>query len=250
MSRILLVEDETAIADTLVYALGSEGFAVSACTLGQTALARLAEAPHDLAILDVGLPDINGFDLFRALRGSPGGQELPVIFLTARGGEIDRIVGLEIGADDYITKPFSPREVVARVRTVLRRLQRGAALPSASSPSSCPSPSLTAPDAAGAAPGCCPSFRVDAPARRVYYRGVLLDLTRYEYELLITLLGQPERVFTREQLMQAGWTAPDHSLERTVDTHVKTLRAKLRGVHPEGEPIRTHRGIGYSIERA
>ncbi len=221
--RILVVEDESAIADTLLYALESDSFIAEHVTLGAVALRRLCETPFDLVLLDVGLPDTNGFELCRQIRGF---SDLPVLFLTARSDEIDRIVGLEIGADDYITKPFSPREVVARVRVVLRRLT-----PRTPPPDTPPSP-----------------LHVDLERARADYHGQRLTLTRYELLLLDTLAAQPERVFSRGQLMNAVWSAPKHATERTVDTHIKTLRAKLREVTPEHDPIRTHRGLGYSFK--
>jgi two-component system catabolic regulation response regulator CreB len=219
--RILIVEDEQAIADTLIYALRTEGFDTEHRLLGRDGLEVIAGGSVDLLILDVGLPDINGFDLCRELRQR---SDVPVLFLTARGDEIDRIVGLELGADDYVVKPFSPREVTVRVRTILRRLQ----------PRSDPHAT------AGA-------FSVDEASRIIRFHGEVLDLTRYEYDLLATLIDAPGRVFSRSQLMQRVWTHPEHSLERTVDTHIKTLRRKLRAVRPEAEPIRTHRGVGYSL---
>lgn len=220
--RILIIEDEPAIADTIVYALRTEGFAWEHRLLGREGLAVLKESLFDLVVLDVGLPDINGFDLCRELRRF---TQVPVIFLTARDSEIDRIVGLEIGADDYVTKPFSPRELVARIRTVLRRLGQ--------QPTAANSPA---------------PFDIDSAGQRIRYHGTLLDLTRYEYLLLKTLADEPGRIFSRIQLMERAWTAPDHSLDRTVDTHVKTLRAKLRAIKPDADPIRTHRGQGYSCE--
>ncbi|NEX20273.1 two-component system response regulator CreB [Thiorhodococcus mannitoliphagus] len=222
--RILIVEDEQAIADTLIYALRTEGFGTSHCLLGREGLAQASDGGVDLMILDIGLPDLSGFEVCRELRRS---SELPVLFLTARGDEIDRIVGLELGADDYVVKPFSPREVAVRVRRILHRLapERLAASPTTESP-----------------------FEIDAAQRAIRYYGTALELTRYEYELLTTLIGAPSRVFSRAQLMQHVWTHPEHSLERTVDTHIKTLRAKLRAVRPDLDLIRTHRGLGYALE--
>ncbi|MBS7690966.1 two-component system response regulator CreB [Pseudomonas lalucatii] len=222
MPHILIVEDEAAIADTLVYALQAEGFATTWLSLAGEALERLAREPFDLLILDVGLPDISGFEACRRLRRF---SEVPVIFLTARDGEIDRVVGLEIGADDYVVKPFSPREVAARVRAILKRV---------------------APRPAEAAPVAHGSFRVDTRRYQIHYLGHLLALTRHEFRLLQTLLGQPERVFSREQLLEALGVARDVGYERTIDSHIKSLRAKLRQVAAAREPIQTHRGLGYS----
>lgn len=222
--RILIVEDEADIAAPLIYALNREGYAVAHETLARQAWERLRAEAFALAILDVGLPDGNGYDLCRELRRV---SELPVIFLTARSDEIDRVVGLEIGADDYVTKPFSPREVVARVRGILRRAAVGRPPPG---PAAAPSP-----------------FALDAAAGRIRYRGVLLDLTRYEYLLLKLLLERPEHIFSRDYILERVWTEPDAVFDRTVDTHIKTLRAKLRQIDPTCDPIRTHRGLGYSL---
>jgi len=226
MSAILLVEDEPAIADTVVYALATDGFAPHWSASGEAALAAASGQSFALAIVDIGLPDINGFELFRRLRAAH--PELPVIFLTARSGEIDRVVGLELGADDYVAKPFSPRELVARVRTVLRRAQRGA-------------------PAAAAAAEAPTGFAVDDERKQIRYRGALLDLSRIEYRLLKVLVERPGRVYSRDELMHRAWDDPAAAFDRTVDAHVKTLRAKLRAVAPEEDPIVTHRGMGYSL---
>jgi two-component system catabolic regulation response regulator CreB len=217
---ILVVEDEPGIADTLQYALRTEGFEPRWCSTGEAALA----AAHDaaLVILDVGLPDLSGFEVFKRLRERRGG--LPVLFLTARADEIDRVVGLELGADDYVTKPFSPRELVARVRTVLRRSAAPATLAPAGTP-----------------------FRCDEGKRQIQYYGHTLELSRYEYGLLNTLVSRPGFVFTRERLLELVWDDDSDSLDRTVDAHVKTLRAKLKAVAPDVEPIRTLRGTGYAL---
>ncbi|TCZ87004.1 two-component system response regulator CreB [Lysobacter sp. N42] len=218
MTRILLVEDETAIAGTVEFALRADGFDTAHALTGQQALALARQGGFDLAILDVGLPDIGGFALCRELRRL---RDMPVIFLTARDAEADRVLGLEIGADDYVAKPFSPRELVARVRAVLRRAQP-------------------------AAPA--PGFVHDAEGHRIHYRGRLLDLTRYEYGLLAALLQRPGAILSRAQLMDRVWGSDSDSSDRTVDTHVKTLRAKLREVDPTTDPIRTRRGLGYSLQ--
>jgi two-component system, OmpR family, catabolic regulation response regulator CreB len=218
---ILIVEDEPGIADTLQYALRTEGFEPRWCAGGEAALAQADDAA--LVILDVGLPDISGFEVFKRLRARE--PTLPILFLTARADEIDRVVGLELGADDYVTKPFSPRELVARVRTVLRR--------------------SAAPAIAAAAPSA--AFVLDDGKRLIHYYGQALDLSRYEYGLLKTLIGRPGFVFTRDRLLSLVWDDDTDSLDRTVDAHVKTLRAKLKTVAPTLEPIRTHRGVGYAL---
>jgi len=220
---ILLVEDEPAIADTVVYALSTDGFAPHWVASGEAALAAAAGQAFALAIVDIGLPDMNGFELFRRLQAAH--PALPVIFLTARSGEIDRVVGLELGADDYVAKPFSPRELVARVRTVLRRTQRAAA-------------GATAPPAA---------FAVDDERKQIRFHGTPLELSRIEYRLLKVLVERPGRVFSRDELMARAWDDPGAAFDRTVDAHVKTLRAKLRAVAAGEDPIVTHRGLGYSL---
>lgn len=227
--RILVVEDEPAIADTIVYALTTDGFDAQWVATGADAVAALAAQPCALAILDVGLPDINGFELFKRLRAKVA--DVPAIFLTARASEIDKVVGLELGADDYVAKPFSPRELVARVRTVLRRAQKPV------SPTS-PPPALS-------------EFSIDDERKLIRYRGVAIDLPRIEYRLLKVLAERPGRVFSRDELMNRAWDDPGSSFDRTVDTHIKSLRAKLRSIAPDADPIQTHRGMGYSLrERA
>lgn len=220
---ILLVEDEAAIAENVIYALRTEGFTPLWTTLGSEALSMLQQQAVDLVLLDVGLPDANGFEVCKAIRQK---LDIPIVFLTARSEEIDRIVGLEIGADDYVVKPFSPRELVARVRTILRRVQANHAAPAKNDATDW--------------------FEVDEARARIAFKGKALDLTRFEYFLLKTLLTQPERVFTRAQLLESSDAAPA-SMERSIDTHVKTLRAKLREIAPDIDPIQTHRGLGYSI---
>jgi two-component system catabolic regulation response regulator CreB len=224
--RILIVEDEPGIADTILYALGTDGFEPHVCALGGEALRALEAGEFALAILDVGLPDMNGFDLFRQIRTRGA---LPVIFVTARAEEVDRIVGLELGADDYVAKPFSPRELVARVRTVLRR--------------------TNASSAGGAAVAAASGgvFRVDEERQRITFCGHALDLTRYEYGVLKTLVARPGRVFTRDELLDRVWGDATESIDRTVDAHIKTLRAKLKAIAPGLDPIRTHRGSGYAL---
>jgi two-component system catabolic regulation response regulator CreB len=223
--RILVVEDEPGIADTIRYALATDGFEPMVCATGAEALGTFAAESVALVVLDVGLPDINGFDLFKQLQRQ---TDVPVIFLTARSDEIDRIVGLELGADDYMAKPFSPRELTARVRTVLRRVQkapRDAAIPAVS-----------------AGP-----LVIDDECRRIRYYDRPLDLSRYEYGLLKTLAARPGRVYTRDELLQLVWDEASESFDRTVDAHIKTLRAKLHAVAPRVDAIRTHRGIGYAL---
>lgn len=228
---IFIVEDEPSIAQTVQFALEAEGFASEHFPTGAGCLAALERTNPTLILLDVGLADGSGFEFFRRIRQL---TEAPVIYMTARGDEIDRVVGLEMGADDYIVKPFSLRELVARVRAVLRRSEVASGVVAGKGEG-------TAPTAASGA------FHVDAIRRQIRFHGQLLDLTLQEYRLLETLLSQPERVFSRGQLLERGWDAPDHRLERTIDSHIKSLRNKLREIDPEANPICTHRGVGYSL---
>jgi two-component system catabolic regulation response regulator CreB len=179
----------------------------------------------DLIVLDIGLPDINGFELCKQIRRK---SDVPIIFLTARNEEVDRVVGLEIGGDDYVVKPFSPRELTARVKAVLRRIRI--------------QPSRQGPQAASDA------WQVDGAKRQIFYFGKVLDLSRTEFDLLSTLIQRPGQVFSREQLMAAAWDEPEASMDRTVDAHIKNLRAKLKAVKPALDPIVTHRGTGYALK--
>jgi two-component system, OmpR family, catabolic regulation response regulator CreB len=218
---ILVVEDEPAIADTIQYALESEGFRCLRLEAGAGVVEVLDAQPVALVVLDIGLPDMSGIEVCRRIRER---HDVPVIFLTARNGEVDRVVGLELGADDYVTKPFSPRELAARVKAVLRRARRGGIPPPAA------------------------AFTLDEERRQISYFGKALELSRYEYRLLAVLLKRPGRVYSREQLLELVWDAPEASLDRTVDAHVKNLRAKLRDIRPDVDPIATHRGMGYSLK--
>mgnify|MGYP003601787053 FL=1 len=236
---VLIVEDEQAIADSIAYALRTDGFTPRHVTLGEQALAVLrSEAAPQLVVLDIGLPDMSGLEVCRRLRQF---SEVPVIFLTARSDEIDRIVGLEIGADDYVTKPFSPRELVARIRVILRRAGAAPALRETG---------MTIADAVTAAAPAPARFELRALEAKVLFHGQPLDLTRYEYLLLKTLLEHPGHVLSRAQLMQRVWSGAPDTLDRTVDAHVKSLRAKLRAVDAQTDPIHTHRGLGYSLAGA
>ena len=230
--RILVVEDEPSILDNILYSLETEGFDPQGCGTGERALALLDEESFDLAILDIGLPDTNGLDLCRSIREQ---GNLPVIFLTARDGEVDRIVGLEIGADDYVVKPFLPRELSARVRAVLRRCESAAAPDPGSDSSASTRPSRS-------------PFHVDPERLRISYFGEALSLSSTEFRLLRAFCEHPGRVYSRAQLMDMAWDEPEAAMERTVDAHIKSVRAKLRRVRPGEDPIVTHRGLGYSLK--
>lgn len=223
---ILLVEDEQSIADALIFSLEQDNYQVVWCQLAAEALDVLDKQSIDLAILDIGLPDINGFDLCKMIKAK---IDLPIIFLTARQEEVDKLIGLEIGGDDYITKPFSLREVSSRIKVILKRYAR-----SETQIVSAVSSGLT-------------NCSVNTDRMEINYFSQTLDLTRYEYLLFKTLIDSPNRVFSREVLMQQVWDEPERSFERAVDTHVKTLRAKLKKINNKVQPIKTHHGLGYSF---
>ena len=228
--RVLVVEDEPSVADNITYALATEGFTPDWCQTGEAAQTVLSTGEIALVILDVGLPDINGFELAKAIRRH---SDVPIIFVTARAEEVDRIVGLEIGADDYLVKPFSPRELTARVKAILRRTERQQQgnVESQSMHMQFSSP-----------------FQLDEARHLLSYYGVALSLSRYEFRLCCLLVKHPGHVYSREQLLQLLWESPEMSLERTVDTHIKTLRQKLKDIRPDKDPIVTHRGVGYALK--
>ena len=221
--RILVVEDEPAIAESVAYALERDGFeATIAGTLGE---AREQLEGAGLVLLDLMLPDGSGFDFISQVRHD--GNATPIIVLSSRDGEADRVAALETGADDYVTKPFSPREIVARVRAVLRRL---------SSASLSPGPAPRA-----------PPLRVDASTRRAHLRDAPLELTRVEFDLLATLLGSPGRVFTRPELIDRVWGDGYAITDRTIDSHVKSLRRKVADAGGDPGLLETVRGVGYRV---
>ncbi len=229
-ARILLVEDEPAILESLAYVLGRDGFfVISAKNAAEaSALATDAGTPVDLVVLDLMLPDGSGFDLIRGWRAASPGRQMPIIVLSSRDAEADRVAALESGADDYVTKPFSPREIVARVRAVLRR--------SAASDASARAPSKQA-----------PPLSTDQRTRRAEAGGRTLDLTRVEFDLLATLLGSPGRVFTRAELIDRVWGDGFRITDRTIDSHVKALRKKIGEAGAEPSWIETVRGVGYRL---
>jgi two-component system catabolic regulation response regulator CreB len=219
--RILIVEDEPAISDNIQFVLEAEGLETTRVGTGLAAWPVLEDGAVDLIILDIGLPDINGIDLLKEIRRT---RSTPIILLTARTSEMDRVLGLEVGADDYVAKPFSPRELAARVKAVLRRYQPAVAVKSAAQ-----------------------VFDVNTSKRAIAFFGTALELSKYEYEILRRFIERRGHVFSREQLMSLVWDQPETSLDRTVDAHIKNIRAKLRAVRPDLDPIVTHRGSGYSL---
>jgi len=222
MPTVLIVEDEPAIADTLVYALKTENFKVTHVVTAQEGLDFLRSQTPDIAVLDIGLPDFTGFDLCRKVRDF---SNVPILFLTARDSEIDQVLGLELGADDYVTKPFSPRAVVARIRAILRRA------PEATTPLETPEEEQEE----------TTLLRHCEDTMSIFCCGNSLDLTAHEYKLLAILL-------TKEQLLEQAWEDPGSAMDRTIDAHVKSLRAKLREHSPDAaNTIQTRRGLGYTL---
>ncbi|QIG43438.1 response regulator transcription factor [Nocardioides anomalus] len=221
--RVLVVEDEPVINDAVADRLRAEGFAVDQAFDGPGAVALCEQVRPDAVVLDVMLPGYDGHEVCRRIQAS---RPVPVLMLTARDDEADVLVGLAVGADDYLTKPFRMREVVARVRALLRRVDRAAELAAA------PSARLVAGD-----------LVVDTGSRRVTVGGSEVHLTPTEFDLLARLAGSPGEVLTREHLLAEVWDWPDASGTRTVDSHVRALRAK---VGPER--IRTVHGVGYALE--
>jgi DNA-binding response OmpR family regulator len=224
-SRVLVVEDEPALAELLRLQLAGAGFGVSTVPTGEEALAVQAGARHDLVLLDIGLAgDLDGIDVCRLWRAA--GDWTPVVFLTARDDEVDRVLGLELGADDYVTKPYSPRELVAKVKALLRRHRMSST---------------------GAGAGVLRHGRlgVDVDGRLAFLDDRPVALTPTEFNLLTHLLTRPARVHTRRELLGAVWGFPDDDDSRTVDVHVAQLRAKLG----DDCPVRTVRGVGYGIHR-
>lgn len=224
--HILVVDDEPRIREVVEFALRREGFTVSAAAEGRAALEKTRAVPVDLVILDVMLPDMSGLEVCRALRAE---GSTPILFLSARGEEVDRIIGLEIGGDDYLTKPFSPRELVARVRAVLRRTEGVAEAPAASLKSS--KKRVLGP------------LELDDERHEVLWAGTPVNLTPTEFGLLSALLERPGVVLSRAQLMQRAYAYDNLITERTIDTHVRRIRAKFRVVG--GDPVATVHGIGY-----
>ena len=219
---ILIVEDDRVVSETLTLYLQQAGYVVDAVADGVTGLARARNPDVRLVILDLMLPGLNGREVCRQLRAT---SRVPILMLTARSSEDDRVAGFDLGADDYVAKPFSPREVVARIKAILRRVQRSA-------------------NSEPAVPGLV----IDEAQYRATFNGQVLDLTPVEFRLLRTLADAPGRVFSREQLLDNLYT--DHRVvtDRTVDSHIKNLRRKLDHARPEQELIRSIYGVGYKLE--
>lgn len=240
--HILVVDDEARIREVVQYALAREGYQVSIATDGRAAIERVRAGGIDLLVLDVMLPEIDGLEVCRTIRRE---STAPVLFLSARSEEVDRIVGLEIGGDDYLVKPFSPRELVARVRAVFRRIESVAAVAAAPSNSSAPVASPVAPAAVEKRANVLShaGVEIDSERHEVRYSGQIIALTPTEFGVLSTLIERPGVVFSRGQLMQRAYSYDNLITERTIDTHVRRIRAKFRAAG--GDPITTVHGIGY-----
>ena len=223
MNRILIVEDEITISRLIAVSLRRAGYDCTVANDGSTAADLIAEHDFDLALLDIMLPGMDGIEILKALRGNPATARIPVIIASARGTEYDKVVGLDLGADDYLAKPFGMMEMVSRIRAVLRR---------------------TAP---AATPGLLQmgNLRMDSASHTVYAGDTRVELTLKEFELLKLFLEHPGRVFTRDQLLERIWSTDYVGETRTVDVHIGTLRTKLGQC---GEYIRTVRGVGYRME--
>jgi two-component system phosphate regulon response regulator PhoB len=220
-ARILVVDDEPDLLELVRFNLSQAGFQVDTAASGREALEQLKLSVPDLVVLDLMLPDVSGNDICRQIRSDPALSELPIVMLTAKSEEVDRVVGFELGADDYVPKPFSPRELMLRVRAVLRRR------------------------ASGPAPGNIIEhgvLRVDPERHRCFVQGEEIELTAKEFRLLSTLMAKPGRVMTRERLLDEVWGSEITVTSRTIDTHLKRLREKL-GL--AGDMIETVRGVGY-----
>jgi phosphate regulon transcriptional regulator PhoB len=224
--RITIIEDEADIVEMVRYNFRKEGFEVESFSRGKEGLEHLRRNPPDLLVLDIMLPDEDGFAICRKLRAEERLKELPVVFLTARGEEVDRIVGLEIGADDYVVKPFSPRELVARVKAILRRRAR-----------------TTEPGEVVEIRG----LRLDARTQDVTVRGAAVELSALEFKLLHFLASHPRQIFSRERLLDEVWGRDCSVTPRTVDVHIRRLREKIETHPDEPEYIGTVRGAGYRM---
>lgn len=226
-TRALIIEDETAIATLLEYNLGKEGFETAIATDGEEGLLKVEETKPDIVILDWMLPKVSGIEVCRRLRSSTDTRNIPIIMLTARSEESDRIRGLETGADDYLTKPFSTAELVARVRAVLRRIR----------------PALVDDTVTHG------GIRIDRASHKVWRDDKEIHLGPTEFRLLDHLIQHPGRVFSREQLLNAVWGSDVFVEVRTVDVHIGRLRKALN-IHKQGDPVRTVRSAGYALEVA
>ncbi len=225
MARILIADDEPTIREVISFALERAGFAVAVARNGSEALQQFRRGPLDLIILDVGMPEMDGLEVCRQVRKT---SEVPILFLSARDEEIDRVLGLEIGGDDYVTKPFSARELVARVNVILKRARGGSKAPASMSHG---------------------GVRLDAARHAVNFGEAAIALTALEFEILAAFLGRPEFVFSREQLMEAAYGGGTYVSDRTIDSHIRNVRAKFAEAGC-ASIIETVHGVGFRLGAA
>jgi len=228
LKRILIIEDDRTTIELIKASLEAEGFEVTSITDGESGLAQVRKSPPDLLLLDLMLPKVLGLDVCRQIRADENLNRLPILMLTARGDEMDRVVGLEVGADDYVTKPFSPRELVARVKALLRRSE--------------PAPEGDKVVEVG-------KLRIDPTSYRVTRAGKAVPLSTLEFKLLHYLATRPNRVFTRDQLLDAVWGADRFVTPRSIDVYVRRLREKIESDPENPAYLKTMRGAGYLFER-
>jgi two-component system OmpR family response regulator len=222
MPRVLIADDEPNIREVISFALERAGYATVTARNGSEALQQVRRGPVDLIVLDIGMPEMDGLEVCRQIRKT---SEVPILFLSARDEEIDRILGLEIGGDDYVTKPFSTRELVARINVILKRARGGEKRPQALSHG---------------------SVRLDAARHAVWFWDAPITLTALEFEILSAFLGRPELVFNREQLMEAAYGAGTYVSDRTIDSHIRNLRAKFAEVGC-ASIVETVHGVGFRL---
>ncbi|MEO8756467.1 MAG: response regulator transcription factor [Devosia sp.] len=225
MPKVLIADDEPNIREVISFALERAGFAIATARNGVEALQQFRRGPLDLIILDVGMPEMDGLEACRQIRKT---SEVPILFLSARDEEIDRVLGLEIGGDDYVTKPFSARELVARVNVILKRARGGVKMPRAISHG---------------------RVRLDAAKHGVWFDETAITLTALEFEILAAFLARPEVVFSREQIMEAAYGAGTYVSDRTIDSHVRNLRAKFAGAGCSSI-VETVHGVGFRLGAA
>jgi phosphate regulon transcriptional regulator PhoB len=229
VKRIFIIEDDRDIVELVRYNLANEGFQVSSAGEGSTGLAQVKKSPPDLLLLDLMLPKLSGLEICKEIRRDASLNRLPILMLTARGEEADRVVGLEMGADDYVTKPFSPRELVARVKALLRRAE----------PPAEPARSIEV-----------GKLVIDPASYRVTRAGKPVTLSTLEFRLLYYLAARPNKVFTRDQLLDAVWGTERFVTPRSVDVYIRRLREKIEPDPEQPVHLKTVRGAGYMFERA
>jgi len=227
MKQILIIEDDRTTIELIKASLEKDGFEVTAISDGEAGLAQVRKSPPDLLLLDLMLPKLPGLDVCRQIRSDDNLNRLPILMLTARGDEMDRVVGLEVGADDYVTKPFSPRELVARVKALLRRAE---------------------PPPEGEKTVEIGKLRIDPTSYRVTRAGKAVPLSTLEFKLLHFLAARPNRVFTRDQLLDAVWGADRFVTPRSIDVYVRRLREKIENDPENPAHLKTMRGAGYMFE--